>query len=366
MHPSGDHHEGSGNDRHDDHGKELLANAVGSFAMKFLDLEHHLLSSIMVLHRPAPEVQLDDLLCCKAALVEHVGKKHRDLSTGADQPDHSELDAPRFLPFLRAEPLQVVVGGGKRNIVLLPATTHESLNSGEGGLGRAAEEKVPFVVLSQVGNEIEARVSPIEEQDAPGRHKGQERLRFLPLRSMDADDTPGYGKTPENIIGRGNQTLRVVTSSFILETALRIELVSDLLRCRKVVFGAIEGNDRHGLPDMGGIARIQAVGQIHCFLQDVSEDGPGHFLASLREPAAMHFLGIGPQSATPGRSEEIPGFDVHPLALSAGRKREYESDELGERQLPVTGKILDRLSRSIIDFFGNEVEKSSENRGKLA
>jgi hypothetical protein len=175
---------------------------------------------------------------------------------------------------------------------------------------------------------------------------------------MDADHAPGYGKTPEDIIGRCHQALRVVTSSFILEPTLRIELRSDLLGCRKVILRSIEGNHRHAVPDVGGIARKEAVGQIHGLLQDVSEDGPGHFLASFGEAASVDFLGIRPQSAASGRSEEIPGLDVHSLALPADGERENESNELGKREFPIAGKVLGRLFAIGTDFFGNEVEKS--------
>lgn len=143
MHPGGDHHERSSDHGHNDHGEEFLADAVWSLAVKLLDLKHHFLTSIVVFNRPAPKIELYDLLSWKTALVEHVSKKHGDLPIGADKPDHSELDASGLLPLLGAEPLQVVVGGGERNVVLLPAAFDKSLDSGKGGPGRTAEEKVP-------------------------------------------------------------------------------------------------------------------------------------------------------------------------------------------------------------------------------
>lgn len=303
MHPGGDHHEGSGNDRHDDHGKELLADTVGSLAMKLLDLKGHFVGSVMVLHRPAPKVELDDLLSLKTALVEHVGQKHRDLPLGAHQPDRPELDAPGFFPLLGAEPLDVSTGRGKRNVTFLPAALDESLDSGKGRFGRTAKEKVPFVVLSQIGNQLKARVSPLEKQDALGRNQRQERLRLLPLRSVDADHTSGYGKTPENIIGRRNQALRIVTPSFILKAALRIELGSDLPGCWKGVLRSIEGDDRHTVPDIGGIARKEALGKLERFHKDVPEEMVQETLASMGECAAVDLLGIGPKSASPGPLE---------------------------------------------------------------
>jgi len=366
MRSRGDHHEGSSNDRHDHYGKELLTDAVGSLAMKLLDLEHYLFVSVMILNSPTAKVQLDDVLGWEAALVEHVGQKHRDLPLGADQSDHSELDASGFLPLSGAEPREVVVGRGEGNVVVVPAASHKSLDSGEGGLGRTAEQKVSFVVLSQIGNEIKAGISPIEERNASRREQGQERLRLLPLRSMDTDDSPGYGKTPEDIIGGCHQTLRVMAPSLILESTVGIELLADLLGCRKVVFGAINGNNRHAVPEIGGITRKEAVSKLHGLLQDVSEDGPGDFLASLGKAASVDLLGIRPQSATPGRSEEIPGFDVHSLALSARHNREDEGDELWKGQFPTADKVLGRLSEIRGDLSGDDVKKSCKNAGKLA
>jgi len=334
--------------------------------MKLLDLKRHFLTSVMVFHRPAPKVKLDDLLSLKTALVEHVSQKNRNLPLGAHQPDHSELDAPGFLPLFGAEPLNVFVGGGERNVGLLSAALYKCLDSGERRFGRTAKEKVPFVVLSQIGNELKARVSPIEKQDASGRNQRQESLRLLPLRSVDADHTPGYGKTPEDIIRRRNQTLRIVAPSFILKPALRIELGSNLLSCRKVVLRSIDGDDRHTVPDIGGIARKEAIGKLDRSLMDIPEESPGNLLASMGECAAVDLLGIGPKSASPGCPEEITGFNVHALALPAGNQREDKSDELGDREFALSGKIRAKSLGIRVDIFGDEVEKMCEDSAKLA
>ena len=175
MHPGGQHHEGSCDHGHYDHGEEFLADAVWCFSMKFLDIEYDLFVSVVVFHRPAAEVETDDLLSFKLAFIEHVGEKNGDFPFGADQPDSSQLNAPGFLPFLGAESRKVVVGRGERDEVLRSAFANESLHGREGGFGGTAEEKVALVVLSQEGDEIEAWVSTIEEQNASGRDKGQER-----------------------------------------------------------------------------------------------------------------------------------------------------------------------------------------------
>jgi hypothetical protein len=76
--------------------------------------------------------------------------------------------------------------------------------------------------------------------------------------------------------------------------------------------------------------------------------------------------GIGPKTASPGRSEEIPGLDVDSLALPAGHKRKNEGDELGKGEFAVSGEILGRLSGVWVNLFWDEIKKSCKNGGKLA
>lgn len=325
--------------------------------MKLLDLMGRFLGSVMVLHRSTPKVELDDLLLLKTAPVEHVGQKHRDLPRGTHQSDHSEQDAAGLFPLLGAEPLNVLVGWGERNVGLLPAALHKSLDGGESRFGRTAEEKVAFVVLSQIGNQLKAWVSSIEKQDASGRNQRQERPRLLPLRSVVAGHTPGHGKTPEDITGRRNRTLGIVTPSFILKAVSRIELGSDLPGCRKVVLRSIESDDRHAVPDMGGIARKEAVGKLDRFLEEIPKNGPGNFLASMGECAAADLLGVGPKSASPGRSEQIADLNVHAFAFPAGNQREDKGDEPGDREFALSGKIRGGSLGIRVDKFGDKIEK---------
>jgi hypothetical protein len=366
MHSGGDHHKGSGNDAHDDHGEKLLADVVGGFAMEFLDLEHNLLVPVVVFNSPAPEVEFDDLLFGKSSLVEQIGEQHRGLSVGADQSDDSQLHTPGFFPLPAVEPLKVLVGRGDPKIVLLPATADKGLDSRKSGRRRTPEQKVALVVISEVANELVAWVAAIEEQHRSGRNRWQEILCLLTLRAMDIDHTPGHGKAPEHIVGRGNQTLGVVTFAFVVKATLRVELVSDLFCRRKIVLGTVEGNDRHRMPKIGGITGKKTVGQINGSSQDVTEDGPGNLLASTREPAAMHALSIGPESTAPGSLEKLSCLDVHTLALPTGGKRENEGNELGKGKLPIAGKILGGAFAFRINFSGDERKKRCDEISVLA
>jgi hypothetical protein len=145
----------------------------------------------------------------------------------------------------------------------VPAAFDKGLDSGEGALGPTAEEKVPLVVLSQVGNEIKAGLSPVEKQNASRRNQGQQSLCLLPLRSVNTDHGPGYGKTPEDIIGGCHQAPRVMAPSLMLKSTVWIELLPDFLGCRKSVLGAINGNNRHAVPEIGEVPRKEAVGKLH-------------------------------------------------------------------------------------------------------
>ena len=225
--------------------------------------------------------------------------------------------------------------GLDQNKPFLPAAGNEGLDGRKGGLCRTAEQEVPFVVLSEVGNEFIAGVSAIKEQHRSGGNGGQKRLGFLPLRSMDTDHTPGYRKASEHIIGCCDQALGIVTFPFILEAALGIKLGSDRFCCRKVVLGPIEGENRHPMPQKRRIARPEAVGQINRFSQDITEDSPWDFFTSMGETAAVHGISIEPKSAAPCSFEELTRFNVYPSAFPTGAQGENEGDQLWEGQLTV-------------------------------
>lgn len=152
----------------------------------------------------------------------------------------------------------------------------------------------------------------------------------------------------------------------ILEATLGIKLFPDLFCRRKIIPGAIEGNGRHPMPKIGRITRMQAVGQINSFLQEIPEYGPGNFAPSSTESTAVHLFSFGPEPAASGSPEELARLDVHSLALPAGGKRENEGYELRERELSVACKILGRALALWIDFSRDETEKICDDTGYLA
>ena len=56
-----EHHEGPGYHRHNQRGKEFLADAVAGLSMERFDAEHGLLVSVVAFNGPAAKIQFDDL-----------------------------------------------------------------------------------------------------------------------------------------------------------------------------------------------------------------------------------------------------------------------------------------------------------------
>ena len=206
----------------------------------------------------------------------------------------------------------------------------------------------------------------VKQKDAPRGDKWQQGLCLLALGFMDAHDTSGDGKTPEDIVGRGNQTVRIMTTSFMWESTFGIELMSYFLCCRQIILGAIEGDDRHRVPQIGGIPRIEAIGELNGLVQDVPENRPTDLLPSFGEAASMDLIGFGPQAASPGSLEEFPRFDVHSLALSTADEGQDKDDELGKGKLASAGEIADGSLGFGSNFFWNKVQKTCEDWSNVA
>lgn len=340
MNARSDYHEGSGNHGHDGHGVEFLANAVRGLAVELLNFEHNLFVSVVVLDFPAAEVEVDDFLARKGGLIEQIGEKHRDCSFRADKPDDPQLNNFGLLALPAAESLEEVVGGMEQNVTFLRAAPNEFLHGREGGLSWAAEDEIALVVVPQRADEVIAWIAAIKEQDRSRADGCHELQGLFALGSMNTDHCPGHGNASEHIVGRGDQTLGIVSPALVIKTALGVELLPVLLCCRKIILGAIYGNDRQAMPKIGGVSRPELIGQIHRIFEDISEDGPCNLLPRSCECAAVNGLGLGPQSAATGSLEELARLDVHPFAFATGDKREDEYDQLLKGELACAGKIL--------------------------
>ena len=100
---------------------------------------------------------------------------------------------------------------------------------------------------------------------------------------------------------------------------------------------------------------METVGQLHSLLQDIPEDRPGDFPASFGESAPVDRHCIRPHSTASCRTEEIPGLDVHPLALPACDERQDKRDESGQWQFPISGKVFGGLFEVGVELFGDEI-----------
>ena len=363
----GHSHQGPRNNRHHDDTEEFLADAVGSLAMKPLDFEHDLFAAVMVFDSPTAKIQIDNLLFYESFLIEKVGEKNGDGSVGADQPYDPELNTIGSLALLAAEPSEKVVGRSDGDVVFRKSTPNKCLNGRECGRGRAAKDIVAsFVVLSQMADELIARVSTVEEQNRIFRNKGQELPSLFSLRYMTARDAPRHGKASEHVVGRRDQTLRIVASALEFKAASRIEFLSEFGRCGKIVFRSVKSNHPHPMPEMGWVTREKAVPQIDRFRQKVSKDRPGNLLSSLRHGAAMYGIGIRPQSTEKGIMEEFARLGINPLTFPAGGDGKNKCYEFRERELAIAGKISGKPLVMLIDFLGDNVQKSWNNTGQLA
>jgi hypothetical protein len=223
-----------------------------------------------------------------------------------------------------------------------------------------------------VVDELVAGISAIEERHVSRADAWQESLGMLPLRTVDAFYTAGDGEPPENMIRCGNQAMWVVTFTFILENALRIELsahraeATDLLGCGQRVDRTIKGVNGHSMPQIRIGTRLEAVRQAHGLARDITENSPRQLLSSSRDFTAVGYFGVRPESTTLCALEELARLDVHPLALSVGVKGDNEDDQLGKGEFAVPSKVVCRLSGRRIDILGGSGLKRINNRGGLA
>jgi hypothetical protein len=172
-----------------------------------------------------------------------------------------------------------------------------------------------------------------------------------------ANDTPCYRNTPEDIVGCCDQTLRIMSFAFILETALGIEIFSNLFRCRQVILRTVESKDRHPVPKERRISRPQLVGKVDGFLVYIAKNSPWDLIAGKTYAATVDGLGFGPYSATLSIPEKLARFDINSLALPACGKRENKRDQLWKGEFTVTGKVRIALLNFRIDIFRDKTKK---------
>ena len=214
------------------------------------------------------------------------------------------------------------------------------MHSGKRGLSRTAKYKIAGVFFDEIVDQLIARVASIKEHYTTRRDKFQEGFYFISLGRICRDNRSCDGQPAEDIVQRGDEALRIVSFSRVLEAALGIKLASDLGCGRKVVFGSVYGTDRHAVPVESRILGPTLVGQLHCIIEHVLKHMPVHLLTRLGQCAVVNGFSFRPKTTSLGSSEEFAGFHVHPLCLTAGDNGEQEGDELWKREFSLSSEML--------------------------
>lgn len=333
--------------------------------MELFNFQEHFFVAIMTLNRPASEIEADDILFGEQTIMK-ICQKHGQLAIGSNQFDDSQLDDVAPLLLFRRKCLQELIGWGQEDIAFIPVAPNERLHCRERGFGLAAKNKVSLIMFSDIGDEFITGIATVVERHVPFGNEGQQALSFLPLRTMDADDAPRYGKMPEDIVCGGNKTLRVMPFPFVVQSALGIELSPDLRGCRQRELGTVDGEHRHPMPKVGGVSRPEPVRQFDSLPENVSKDSPGKLLSCAGKSAAVDRFRLMPKAVASCGSEKLTRFGVHSLTLSTRGDGKNENDESRKREFSISGKVHVRLPVSRADISWNNVEKMSDTITQLA
>lgn len=334
--------------------------------MKILDLQYGLLISIGGFNFPSSEIEVDDFFYRKCSLVVEIGQERTHRSVGRHQSDHSEFEGFDGGPVFARYLVQVVGGWGNPHGRLGFAAPEELLHCGKRQLGRTTKDEEAFHLLQDAGDQFETRVAAIKQDDAV---RGEEMEQFFGLCAftrVNGDNGSCYGQTSEDIVQRRDKAHGIVAFAWVLESAVRIKFVSDLLTGWEGVLGAVYGEDGHAMPEKLLGRRPAFIGQTYRPIKDVSEDFPPDFPSSLCERAAMDRFAIRPKAALSGLSEEQPRFHIHPHAFPAPNQSENKGDQFRKWEFSFTGEIFGELLCGGVDLTGDDSSKFSCKACKLA
>lgn len=144
--------------------------------------------------------------------------------------------------------MQVITRRGKKDEILAFALFCERLDGGESGLGRAAENKVAFVVFPQMLDKGIAGKSTVKEKNAIGRNMTQEASSLIALGVMDSADRSGNRQLSEDVVGSHDKALGIMAFAAVFQSASGIEFGADLLGRGKNKLGAVECIYGHFVP----------------------------------------------------------------------------------------------------------------------
>jgi hypothetical protein len=162
----------------------------------------------------------------------------------------------------------------------------------------------------------------------------------------------------EDIVGRGDQALRVMASTRILQTALGIERLPDGLGRRQVVFGPIEGEDRQAVPQILLPGRKYLIGQGNGLVKQCFKGLPGNFGTRLGQRAPVWALPLWPQATPTSQGEELAEFGRNAFVPTTGDQRNEDNDQLCQRELAAAGEVLGAFLGDRLNDVDEKCEQS--------
>ncbi len=286
--------------------------------MEFFDLQDNLLVTVVGFDFPASEIEGSKFVGREDRFIIEIGQEDGDGSIGTDQFDHPEFDGIEVFSLFLWNPPQETVAGVNTDFVFLFSALYESLYSRECGLSRTAEYKIASESSDEIVDHLVARVTTVKQEHRAGRCIFQKWLHLIALGRIHWDHCSCYRQPPEDIVHGGDKALGIVSFPGVLEAALGIKLLPDLLGGWKIVLGPVYAVDRHTVPDKFRVLGPPFVSQAYSIIEYMSEDTPVDLAPRLGDRAAVDGFSFRPKATSPGSSEEFTRLHVHPLCLSAG------------------------------------------------
>jgi hypothetical protein len=324
--------------------------------VKTLDLKHSFFVPVVGFKFPSSEIEVDDLVCRKPLVVE-IGQKHGHRSVRGFQPHYPESNGFASLSPVRRYLTQVAVAWSDPDTVFGFAAVEKFCDCGKRRFAWASKDEPPVEVFQDVENELETRIASIKEYDAARRDKRQQLFGLFSLGGIYGDHSPCHGKSPEDVIDRGDETHGKVPFPSLFKTAFRIELVTDFLVGRERVSGTVNAKNAHPMPEIVGFLGPSLIRQADGMIENISEDLPPDFSARFGDRAAVDRFCLRPQPTSSGMSKELTRFHIDPLSFAAAGNGENKGDDFSDGEFSSSGKVFRGLLACWVDLFRNNSHK---------
>jgi len=325
--------------------------------VKTLYFKYSLFVSVVALNFPPSEIDVDDVVYGKLLLVVEIGQKYGHRSIRGFQSHYSEFDGLDFLSLIGRKLTQVAVGWGNPDTVFGFAAVEEFRDCEKRRFPYTSKNEPPVEMSQNVADKLETRIASIEEQDAARWDKGQQLFGFFSLRGIYWDHSPCYGKTPEDIIHRGDKAQGKVPFPVVLETAFRIELVSEFWVGRERISGTVYGKDAHPMPEKLRFIGPSLICQADSMIEDISENLPPDFPPRFGNCAAVDRCCLRPQATSSGLPKELTRFHIDPLSFSTAGNGEDKGNDFSERELSCSGEVFRRVLVGWLDLLRNNLQE---------